>query len=130
MISKRHRIHRLLLTGIVATAFLAVAASPASALTRHVFASNLLLQAGGSTNYTNTYLGPFTNVQYVNTQATTSAASCSQLYAASIASLLDSKCGGVGDRVTSGPYNPQGVWYPAVHNHSSHQGRFNASYDN
>jgi hypothetical protein len=120
---------RAALTMVLAALVTAVAAGPAAATT-YRFATNLLLQAGGSETFANTDLGPFTNVEYVNTQATSDAASCSQLYATpALNSLIDSVCGGVGDRVTSGPYNRQGVWCAAVHNHSTHQGRFNASYD-
>lgn len=106
----------------------------ASAQAAHyTYGTNVLLEAGGTQSYTNTFID---NVSrgYVDTNAdpVSSAAVCTQTYTPINGPqfLQFNYCGGVGDRVSTPTIPPdyRGA-YGGYHNHSDHQGRFNGSAD-
>ena len=126
-----HRRITAALVSVAAAAGLALTAAPAQAA-HGTFCTNVLLQQGGSQTTANTCIHTVQRTMYkITADAISSAKPCAQLYSGSpsptAGTLIANNCSNTdGSSVTLTGTLPG---FPGVHNHSTHQGRFNGSFD-
>lgn len=128
--NRRRLVIAALATTAVAGGAGAIAAAPASAY-NYAFCDNVLLQAGGSGIQNDTCRSQAqTAIDSVTAHALSDAKGCAQLYQTGTSNIYDQKCTEtLNDYVTYVVPNPKASSQGGVHDHSTHQGRFNGGLD-